>query len=296
MSLDSLGSSARVQRSPAAWSVRTPSWKKYWLVLATRAQEDMVYRANYLLGALFRFLPLVTTVYLWDAVFRSLSEQGKEPSIAGYGYGDTVAYYLLVYVARGFSSMPGMSRDICNDIRDGALNRYLVRPVSYFGYQLAYYLAHKLVFWAVALVAFPPVFWLLRDHFSGVPDAAGWAAFLYSLLLAFAIGILFSFLVGLLAFWFLEISTFLYVILTVEYFLSGHLIPLTFLPEALQGWILYLPFAYEVYWPVALFLSRVPEGEAGFMLAVGTAWVAVLFAACRWVWARGIRRYGAVGG
>jgi ABC-type uncharacterized transport system permease subunit len=47
-------------------------------------------------------------------------------------YGDTIAYYFLVFISRGFSSMPGMTRDISLDIKDGLLNRYLVQPLGLF--------------------------------------------------------------------------------------------------------------------------------------------------------------------
>lgn len=270
--------------------------KAYLAVLQTRVQEDFTYRWNYLVAAFFRFLPLVTTIFLWQAVFASMQAAGKKPQIAGFTYEQTVAYYLLVYVARGFSSMPRMSREVCQDIRDGLLNRYLVKPIGYFGYQAAYRLAHKLVFWAVALVAFPPVFYALRGCFSGLPDTAGWLVFFYTLFLAFLIGLLFNFLIGILAFWFLEISTFLYVIMTVEYFLSGHLIPLTFLPQAMREICLFLPFAYEAYWPVAVFLGIVEETYLFPMLFWGTLWVGVLGLLCAVLWHLGIHRYAAVGG
>jgi ABC-2 type transport system permease protein len=54
----------------------TPAWK-YWVILSTRTQEDMAYRANYMIGSLFRFLPLVTTIYLWYAVFNSPGYDGS---------------------------------------------------------------------------------------------------------------------------------------------------------------------------------------------------------------------------
>jgi ABC-2 type transport system permease protein len=272
-----------------------PAWWKYWTVLATRTQEDMAYRVNYIVGALFRFLPLVTTLFLWIAIYRS-REAGGDSEIAGWNLGDMVSYYAFMYIARGFSSMPGMTRDICNDIKDGALNRYLIRPFSYFWYQVMYRLAHKLVFWFVALLTFPPVFWFLRDYFVHEPTLFESACFLASLVIAFVIGICFSFLVGLLAFWFLEISTFLFVIMVIEFFLSGHLIPLNLLPASVQPFLTFLPFSYEGYWPCAILMGKVPASEMGRVLGVGAFWAVFFFLACQVVWKVGVKRYAAVGG
>lgn len=271
-----------------------PRWRKYWAILATRTQEDMAYRVNYVIGALFRFLPLVTSIYLWKAVFAG--REGGTGHIGGMTYQDTIAYYAIVFISRGFSSMPGMSRDIAVDIKDGLLNRYLTQPLDYFWYQVSYRLAHKTVFWMVAVVTFPPVFWLIRDCFTHSPSLLEWAAFAFSLVLAYAIGLCFSFLVGCLGFWFLEISTFLFVIMTVEFFLCGHLLPLNFLPGWLYQTSTYLPFAYEAYWPCAILVGKVPADQLGPLLGFGVAWTAALFVLCRWVWRRGLRRYSAVGG
>jgi ABC-2 type transport system permease protein len=103
-------------------------------------------------------------------------------------------------------------------------------------------------------------------------------------------------LVGCLGFWFLEISTFLFVIMTIEFFLSGHLFPLNFLPRAMAQVACFLPFSYEAYWPCAILVGKVPTQELTKVLAVGVAWWALLFILGRWVWKRGLRRYAAVGG
>jgi ABC-2 type transport system permease protein len=273
-----------------------PSWWKYWVILSTRTQEDMAYRVNYIFGAIFRFLPLVTTIYLWYAVFHSPGNGAGLSSIRGMKFEDIVAYYAIMYIARGFSSMPGMTHEISLDIKDGLLNRYLIRPMSYFWYQVMYRLAHKVVFWMVAVVTFPPIFFLIRGYFGHTPSLWDWLGFVFSLVIAFSIGILFCFLVGTLAFWFLEISTFLFVIMTIEFFLSGHLIPLNLLPAVFQPILSYSPFGYEGYWPCMIILGKVPPADLPHLLGIGCLWVAVFFVLAQMLWKAGMRRYSAVGG
>jgi ABC-2 type transport system permease protein len=276
----------------AVIGARSSNWRKYWTVLSTRTQEDMAYRTNYVLGAFFRFLPLVTTIFLWKAVFGASGVS----DIRGMGYGDMVSYYALMFISRGFSSMPGMTREVSLDIKDGLLNKYLIKPMSYLWYQVMYRLAHKVVFWLVAAVTFPPIFWLLRGYFTHSPTPLEWAAFLFSLVIAFWIGILFSFLVGLLAFWFLEISTFLFVIMTIEFFLSGHMIPLNLLPESLQPFLRYMPFGYEGYWPCMILLGKVSAAEMPRLLGVGVFWAVLFYVSSQALWKAGLKRYSAVGG
>ena len=126
-----------------------------WLtMLAICIEERLVYRGDFALGTLMRFLPIVTQVFLWTAVFGATSSG----DIAGYSRNDIVAYYLLTMVSRAFSSMPGLAGGIARGIRDGSVKKYLVQPVDYVGFLLAARIAHKLVYYAIALVPFAGVF------------------------------------------------------------------------------------------------------------------------------------------
>lgn len=270
---------------------------KYWIILSTRTQEDMVYRANYVFGAIFRFLPLVTTIFLWYAVYQARKAGGGPVNIQGMSYEDMIAYYAYMYIARGFSSVPGTMTDISKDIKDGLLNRYLIRPMDYLWYQVMYRLAHKLVFWYIAALTFPFVFiFFLRGYFSHVPTLWELGAFVVSLFIAFCIGMLFCFMIGLLAFWFLEISTFLFVVMMIEFFLSGHLIPLNILPASMQPFLQWSPFGYEGYWPCVILMGKVPQDHLLGLLGIGFMWILIFYGLSKVMWHFGLKRYSAVGG
>jgi ABC-2 type transport system permease protein len=81
----------------------------------------------------------------------------------------------------------------------------------------------------------------------------------------------------------------------LNYFLSGHMIPLDWLGE-FGEWIQYLPFQYLAYFPAAIFLGKIPIEELPLRLTIELAWIVVLLAANRLAFARGVRRYGAFGG
>src|SRR5271170_5140055 len=152
----------------------------YFTVLRISIAERLVYRVDFALGTLMRFLPIVTQIFLWQAVFAGMAITGKGPF--GYSMNDMIAYYLLTMVGRAFSSMPGLAGGIARDIRDGTIKKYLLQPVDMLSFLLMTRLAHKLVYYAVAIFPFALVFWLCRGYFSdGWPDAATMAAFVASL-------------------------------------------------------------------------------------------------------------------
>ena len=123
-----------------------------------------------------RFLPIVTQIFLWGAVFSAIegaadTELRQRPNIEGYRYQDFVAYYLLTMVSRAFSSMPGLACGIALQIRDGEIKKFLVQPVDLIGFLLLQRIAHKLVYYGVAIGPFALVFFLCRGYFPGWPTA-----------------------------------------------------------------------------------------------------------------------------
>lgn len=272
----------------------------WWTMLVISIEERLVYRGDFALGTLMRFLPIVTQVFLWTAVF-STTARGD---IAGYSRNDIVAYYLLTMLSRAFSSMPGLATGIARSIRDGSIKKFLVQPVDYVAFLFASRIAHKLVYYAVAAAPFALVFFLCRSFFPPLPPVATVAAFLLSLLLSFLLGFFLEATLGMLGFWFLEISSLVFGYMLVQYLLSGHMFPIDMLagiPTGLPGTSLadvvtWLPFQFTAYFPAAVWLGKVQGAELVRLLVVEAAWVVVMAVACRLAWRRGTRRYSAFGG
>lgn len=266
-----------------------------WVVFKTCIEERLVYRGDFFFSTFVRFLPIITQVFLWYQVFRVGSE-AEISQLNGYGYRDMVAYFLLAMVARAFSSMPGLASGIALDIRDGGIKKYILQPIDLVGYLFWHRVAHKLVYYLIAAVPFGVVFWLLGDFFPEYPPFHIWICFLVSLVLAFLIGFLLEALIGLIGFWFLEVSSLLFIYMMLNYFLSGQMIPLDWLPPAVTMWVHLLPFQYLAYFPAALYLGKIPEENLGRELCVMVLWVVVLYLANRVALRRGLKRYGAYGG
>ena len=132
----------------------------WWTILRICVEERLVYRGDFALGTLMRFLPIVTQIFLWAAIFESIKAAtgNDDARIQGYAYPDFVAYYLLTMVTRAFSSMPGLASGIARQIRDGEIKKYLIQPVDLISFLLLSRVAHKLVYYAVATGPFALVF------------------------------------------------------------------------------------------------------------------------------------------
>src|SRR5262245_53217237 len=166
----------------------------------------MVYRADFFFSTLLRFLPMVTTILLWQAIYAGAGKE-ERGEIAGFDFHEMIAYLLLVHISRMFSSMPGLAYGIARDIREGSLKKYLLQPIDMLAYLLSYRMAHKAAYIATSALPYGLLFFLYRGYFDGLPDAPTFLAYLASLLLAFLIGFAFEAAVGMIGFWFLEVTS-----------------------------------------------------------------------------------------
>ncbi len=279
--------------------VRPNPLRTWWMILRISLEERLVYRGDFALGTLMRFLPLVTQVFLWAAIFQSVKTHGGGRTIAGYTFEEMIAYYLLTQVSRAFSSMPGLASSIALQIRNGEIKKYLVQPVDLIGFLLLTRIAHKLVYYAVAAGPFALVFYLCRDFFSGWPDATTLLAFLASLVMAFVMGFFLEATLGLVGFWFLEVSSLLFIYMLFTFFFSGHMFPIDMLNELPGYWGLVvraIPLQYLAYFPAAVFLGKIQGPDLVWGLGLQLFWTVFFIVLCRVTFYLGVRRYSGYGG
>jgi ABC-2 type transport system permease protein len=268
---------------------------KYPRILRIAVVERMAYRADFVLSTFLRFLPMLTTILLWTAVYTGAGK-AEEGRLGGFSLNDMISYLLLVHISRMFSSMPGLAQGIARDIRDGNLKKYLLQPIEMLPYLVAYRAAHKAAYIVMTALPYALLFFLCRDYFPGWPDGWTLAGYGLALVMGFLVGFFFEAAIGMLGFWFLEVSSFLYVINTLTFFLSGHMFPFDLLPGFFAAALKSLPFQYLAYFPAAVFLGKVQGADLVHGLLAEAAWALAFIVLASWMYRRGLRRYSAYGG
>ncbi len=273
---------------------RVATWST---ILRICLEERLVYRGDFALGTLMRFLPIVTQIFLWWAIFSAIdTADGSATEIAGYTYHNMIAYFLLTTISRAFSSMPGLASGIARDIRDGTVKKFLIQPIDMLGFLMLSRVAHKMVYYLVALGPFVLVFYLCRSFFPGWPDAWTMAAFVLSLGMGFLLGFLIDATLGMIGFWFLEVNSLLFIYMLFSFFLSGHMFPIDLLPGVFGTLVRLCPLQYLAYFPSAIFLGKVSGPELIHGLWIELAWIVFFLAAARTTFHFGVRRYSGFGG
>jgi ABC-2 type transport system permease protein len=267
---------------------------KYLAIFRVSLAERMTYRGDFLLATIFRFLPMVTTILLWQAIYDGSG--GRDRELAGFRYNEMIAYLLLTHISRMFSSMPGLAAGIAREVREGTLKRYLLQPIDMIGYLLSYRVAHKIAYIVTSSLPYALLFFILRDAFDRLPGPATLGAYAASLILGFVVGFFFETCVGMVGFWFLEVTSLLYIVMTLNFFISGQMMPLNLLPEPWFRLLRILPFQYMAYFPAAVFLGKVTGDELWLGLLGALLWAAFFIVLARVLFRMGLRRYSAFGG
>lgn len=248
--------------------------------------EAAAYRAELFVWVLATTMPLIM-LPLWHAV-------AEEAPIQGFGQARFTAYFLAAFVVRQVVGA-WASWTINYEVRTGGLNARLLRPLHpvwmYVTENVASIPIRASLALPVGLIAF-----VVTGGAYVVRDAASWAMVPLALVGAWAISFLAHVAVGALSLW-MHQSIKVIDVWTAGFFVfSGYLVPIDLFPWWLRDVPDWLPFQYQLGFPVELLTGSLEEGEALRMLGAQWLWVALMLAVATVLWRRGLRRYGAYGG
>ncbi len=119
---------------------------------------------------------------------------------------------------------------------------------------------------------------------------------LASMIMSFLLNYCLKMCLGLLAFWIGRVDGIAQVYTIVMIFLAGNIIPLDLMPAAVERVTFFLPFRYLYFFPVQLLQGRLDFLSALGGLAIQGMWLVLAYLLMQWVFAAGVRRYGAYGG
>jgi ABC-2 type transport system permease protein len=264
---------------------------KYRHAFLVGLQSNIVYRWNFLVRAFFSLFQLVVVFILWDAAYAG------HDSIGGFSLPATITYFVVLIVLQFLIGAFNEDYLISEEIRNGLINQFLLKPINYFGYRFSVFSAARLVSGSLMVVPLLILLPLLRHHLA-MPPLDAWRLIIGVPAIALAGVIQFSiaYCFGLLTFWFLEIQGFVILSMAVEALLGGQMFPLDLMPPGILRVAEMLPFYYQMYFPAAILTGRIDYARACSGIVIQLGWVVALLALTQLLWSRGLRRHTAVGG
>jgi ABC-2 type transport system permease protein len=263
---------------------------KYSQAFLLGLQSNIVYRWNFAVRSVFSFFHLAVAFVLWRAAY------AQTATIGGFAFGATLTYFVTLIVLQFFIGAFNEDYQISDEIRNGLINQFLLKPINYFLYRLSIFTAARLVSGALVLVPLVLALPLLRSYLVWPHELWRWQLGVPAMAMGALIQFTIAYCFGLITFWLLDIQGFVILSLAVESILGGQMFPLDLLPPAIFRAAQFLPFYYQMYFPAAILTGRIDHALALSGLAVQAGWCLVLLAAGQILWRRGLRRHTAVGG
>ncbi|MGE0786561.1 MAG: ABC transporter permease [Sandaracinaceae bacterium] len=256
------------------------------VILRIGFAEAVVYRAEMLIWIFTTAMPLIM-LPLWHAV-------AEEAPIRGFTQTRFTAYFLGAFVVRQMVSA-WASWTINYEVRTGSLNQRLLRPI------------HPLWFYAIenitaiplrAAIAVPVALigFFVTSGAHLADDPVTLAVLPFALLGAWSITFFVHVIVGAASLWMHQSIKLMDLWFAGFMVLSGYLVPVELFPDAVRGLPAWLPFVYQLGFPVNVLTGALEPGDAVHQLGAQWAWVAILASAALVTWHRGIARYEAYGG
>lgn len=246
----------------------------------------VAYRAETFVWVLTSSMPLIM-LPLWHAV-------AEEAPVEGFDRGGFTAYFFGAFVVRQVVGA-WAAWTINYEVRTGALNQRLLRPA----HPLFFYAGENIASIPIrATIAFPVgMAALIATGGSHLPHGwAQWAMVPLSFAGAWGIAFFAQVFMGSLSLWMHQSIKLLDLWMAGFFVLSGYLVPIALFPESVRDIPHWLPFEYQLGFPVSLLTGKLSTDDALAALAAQWTWVAILGGAAIATWNRGIARYGAFGG
>ncbi len=265
--------------------------KKYWSIFAISFQEEFAYKMNFIMWRVRNVIQILITYFLWISVFND-----PQTSIFGYNQAAILTYVFGIILIRAMV-FSARSVDVPGEISEGLLTNYLVRPIKFFKYWFARDTASKALNFMFSIVEFSILSVLFKPSLIFQTNATYLLLFVASLIVANYLIFVIRFLVTSVTFWVPEMGwggQFLFMVIITE-FLSGSVFPLDIFPLVWQKAFYFTPFPYLVFFPLQVYLGKIPVSLAVNGLVVSILWSVVLSYLLKYVWQKGLKLYGAEG-
>lgn len=240
------------------------------------------------------FLVSITTPLLfllfWSGTFTSHTK-----TVAGWTLPFFTSYYLLLTVASSLLQSHIEENVAMEDIQQGHLVSYLLKPFSYYWIKFFEEIPYRIFQGFIGIVVFIILFALLGSlsALSLTPTIIFFT--IISAVFAILISFTYKMLIGISAFWITDSHGLQQMSEILNYIFAGFIVPISFFPDWLKTISLFTPFPYTLYIPITIIQGILSLQEIFIYLALQITWLIILIFIYIKIWHAGIRKFSAIG-
>lgn len=265
--------------------------KLYGAVFSMGVQHSMEYRFHFFLGLLGAAFPILVQYFIWTAVY----QHSGQSALFSYSYGQIILYTILAGLVSKLIATQ-FEHQIADDIKNGGLNKYLIKPVSYFGYRLVSFFGQKAIYYGITALLLCAIIWLAAAMHVLDVQVIRLVLFAITLWGALLLNFLIVYCICASAFYLHEISYFFVITSLLVNILSGGMFPLEIFGETIVRGLQFTPFPYTIYFPVNVLSGKTDAAAMYQGLLIQCGWIVLFIWLSRLTWHVSMKKYSAVGG
>lgn len=260
-----------------------PAW---WELIRLTARQFFAYRAEIPFACLVYTVRLYVLRVVWEAVY------GGQPEVDGIS-GQVLLVYLSVSALHHVFFSDVIAYTIQQRVVTGSVAHDLVRPFGFLKQMMGMQIGFTISRLAYLIVLIPAAFVVGSLD---PPAPANFGLYLASVVLALVVTMLIGMHIGLLAFWVVHVNGIGAMIGVARGFLSGALVPLWLMPDALRIVLQILPFQATVFLPVSIYTEQQTGRDVLIPLLQQAGWIVLLTFTANVVWRRAQHKIVVQGG
>jgi ABC-2 type transport system permease protein len=260
--------------------------------MALNVMLTMEYRVSFLIIMLNTVTGPTVALLVWLTLQETLQAAGAGLPL---DRGQLVTYF----VSMGLVSMATSTWAavyLAEDIRNGTLSAWLVRPAPEVLQRVGNNLGEKVVKLGLLLPLVGAVAVVFRGDLRLPATPLPWILFGVALVLAAVLNFLLDYCLGSLAFWLQNVDAAVSLDGLLRGLLAGRFIPLVFFPAGLQGFLAVQPWRFTLSFPLEVLTGGLPAEALATGFLWQTGYVVAAGVGLRLLWRLGLRGYAATGG
>ena len=261
---------------------------KYISVSKNSFAELLAYRLNFVLWRLRVIISILITYFLWSAIY-----SGKTV-LFNYTAKEMFTYIVLLAFLNGVVLSTQTFR-VAEEINNGSLSNYLIRPINYIKYNLFRDLADKSVNTFFSVLETALMLSLSKPPFIFQHDMTLILLFILSVVIAVGLYFFISLILSFIGFWSREVWAPRFIFFIIVAFLAGTYFPLDIVPSVVYSVIQFLPFTYLVFFPLKIYLGHITTPFLLMGFSVSIIWLFILYGFTKFIWSKGLKVYTAEG-
>jgi ABC-2 type transport system permease protein len=265
--------------------------RQYRKIFEIGFQNALEYRVDFIIGLFSMFFPIFIQTSMWIAIFLN-----SEKSII-YNY--TLPQMLSYVVLAGLISKAMNTKveyEIMGDIKDGGLNKFIVRPINYLVYKVVENIGGKFAQFLIV-----SIFIFIGMSFSAALFSINYTIlevvlFIIAIFFSIVLKIIMSVMVSTLSFWVGETWAAFMMLDVIINVMSGGMFPLDIFGEGIVSVLKFLPFQYTIYFPIQIVTGNLEFNAIFIGIIVQIGWILIFGIFNRFIWAKGMKAYISAGG